>query len=374
MTGTANSCPLFPASGAVRIARPRLTIDLAAIAANWRALDALSAPAVETAAVVKADAYGLGVDRVAPALAAAGATSFFVAIAEEGVALRRALGPGPAIHVFAGLMPGDAPLFAESDLIPCLNSASQLVDAAEHLSRRPVGLQIDSGMNRLGLSPAELAACAGLLPRLAPVLAISHLACADEPAHPLNRRQLAAFAARAAALPGVRLSLAATGGILLGPDFHLALTRPGIGLYGGLPFAEARPAVTLSLPVIQVREVPAGETVGYGAAWTAPRPSRIAVVESGYADGLLRSLAAGAVSLYAGETPCPLVGRVSMDLLTADVTGLAEVPDHLEILNARQTVDDLARAAGTIGYEILTSLGPRFDRVYKERPQPPDPA
>ena len=131
MTGTANSCPLFPASGAVRIARPRLTIDLAAIAANWRALDALSAPAVETAAVVKADAYGLGVAPVAPALAAAGATSFFVAIAEEGVALRRALGPGPAIHVFAGLMPGDAPLFRAPDLIPCLNSAAQLVDAAD---------------------------------------------------------------------------------------------------------------------------------------------------------------------------------------------------------------------------------------------------
>ena len=360
------------------MARPRLTVDLDAIVANWRALDALSSPAVETAAVVKADAYGLGAGEVAPALAAAGVATFCVAIAEEGAALRAAIGPGPAIHVFAGLMPGDAPLFRDHGLIPCLNSAAQVADAARHLAGRPVGLQIDSGMNRLGLSPAELEACADLLPRLAPVLAISHLACADEPAHPLNRHQHDAFVSRSAVVPGIRRSLAATGGILLGPDYHFAMTRPGIGLYGGLPFTPAQPAVTLSLPVVQVREVPAGETVGYAAAWTAPRPSRIAVVESGYADGLLRALAAGPVSLYAGGAACPLVGRVSMDLLTVDVTHLSAVPSHLEILNASQTVDDLARAAGTIGYEILTSLGPRFERVYKKAPPPavesPDPA
>ena len=231
---------------------------------------------------------------------------------------------------------------------------------------RPCALQLDSGMNRLGLDAAELDAAADLLPRLAPVLAISHLACADAPDHPMNRRQAEAFAALAARLPGVRLSLAATGGILLGPDFHLGLTRPGVGLYGGLPFAAARPVVTLSLPVIQVRDLAPGEAVGYGAAWTAPRPARIATVDAGYADGLLRALGSGAVPLYAGETACPLVGRVSMDLITVDVSALAEVPDHLEILNARQTVDDLAAAAGTIGYEILTSLGPRYERVYKE--------
>jgi alanine racemase len=343
------------------------------VAANWRALDALSAPHVETAAVVKADAYGLGAARVAPALAAAGARTFFVAIAEEGAALREALGPGPAIHVFAGLMPGDGPLFRDFDLIPCLNSPAQIAEAARHLPGRPVTLQLDSGMNRLGLSATELDAAAGLLPRLAPILAISHLACADEPGHPLNRRQRDTFAARAARLAGVRLSLAATGGILLGPAFHFGLTRPGVGLYGGLPFAAARPAVTLALPVIQVREVPQGETVGYGAAWTARRPSRIAVLSAGYADGLLRALSGGAVALYAGATRCPLVGRVSMDLITANVTELAEVPSHLEILGARQTVDDLAAAAGTIGYEILTSLGARHARIYKGPPDPPDP-
>ena len=271
-------------------------------------------------------------------------------------------------------MPGDAPLFRDFDLVPCLNSPSQLADAARHLAGRPVTLQLDSGMNRLGLSATELAATAELLPRLAPVLAISHLACADTPDHPLNRRQAQAFAARAARLPGVRLSLAATGGILLGPEFHFGLTRPGIGLYGGLPFAAARPVVTLALPVIQVREVAAGETVGYGAAWTAPRPSRIAVLESGYADGLLRALASGGVALYAGTAACPLVGRVSMDLITADVTDLAEVPSHLEILNARQTVDDLATAAGTIGYENPDQPWRAPCPRLQGGPDPPDPA
>ncbi len=348
------------------IARATLTIDLDAVAANWRALDALSAPAVETAAVVKADAYGLGAARVAPALAAAGARSFFVALAEEGAALRAALGPAPTIYVFAGLMSGDAPLMRDFDLIPCLNSATQMADFARDLPGRPCALQLDSGMNRLGLEPAELAAAAPLIPRLAPVLAISHLACADAPDHPMNRRQAEAFAAFAPHLPGVRLSLAATGGILLGPDFHLALTRPGIGLYGGLPFAAARPAVTLALPVIQVRDVAAGETVGYGAAWTAPRPSRIATVSAGYADGLPRALADGRLSLFAGGTSVPVVGRVSMDLVTVDVSALPDMPSSLEIINDIQGVDTVARAAGTIGYEILTSFGHRYDRVYKE--------
>jgi alanine racemase len=236
---------------------------------------------------------------------------------------------------------------------------------ARDLPGRPCALQLDSGMNRLGLEPAELAASAHLLPRLAPVLAISHLACADTPDHPMNRAQAAAFADLAARLPGVRLSLAATGGILLGPDFHFGLTRPGVGLYGGQPFAAARPVVTLALPVVQVRDVAPGEAVGYGAAWTATRPARIATVAAGYADGLLRALGQGGVQLHAGGVPCPLVGRVSMDLITIDVSALPEVPDHLEILNASQTVDILATAAGTIGYEILTSLGHRYDRVYK---------
>jgi len=356
------------------MARARLTIDLDAVAANWHALDALSAASVETAAVLKADAYGLGIDAVAPALARAGARSFFVALAEEGAALRELLGSGPAIHVFAGLMPGDAGLVRAYDLVPCLDSAAQMREFARLLPGRPCALQLDSGMNRLGLEPAELAAAADLLPRLAPVLAISHLACADEPQHPMNAAQRAAFVEAAALLPGVRLSLAATGGILLGPGFHFGLVRPGIGLYGGLPFAAARPVVSLALPVIQVRDVAAGEAVGYGAAWVAGRPSRIATVAAGYADGLSRALGGGGLALWAGTTPCPIVGRVSMDLITADVTGLPRVPDSLDILGGRQTVDTLAAAAGTIGYEILTSLGARYERVYKGSARAPGAA
>jgi alanine racemase len=250
--------------------------------------------------------------------------------------------------------------------VPCLGTPAQLRDFAAALPGRPCAVQVDTGINRLGLAPADVAALAGLLGRLSPVLAVSHLACADEPGHPANARQADAFAAVAAHLPGVRLSLAATGGILLGRRFHHDLTRPGIGLYGGLPFAGARPAVALALPVLQVRDVAAGESVGYGAGWTAPRPSRIAVLGAGYADGLMRALAGGGVRVFGGGRACPLVGRVSMDLVTADVTGLPEVPDHLEILNARQTIDHLAGAAGTIGYEVLTRLGGRAERVYKE--------
>lgn len=350
------------------MARPRLVIDLDAVAANWCALDALSAPAVETAAVVKADAYGLGAAAVAPALAAAGARTFFVATAEEGAALRAILGPGPMILDFGGLMRGDAGLIREASLVPCLDSRGQVEEFARRLPGHPFALQLNSGMNRLGLDAADLDAVAGL--GRAPVLTMSHLACADDPAHPMNEAQAGRFAALAATLPGARLSLAATGGILLGPRFHFDLVRPGVGLYGGLPFAAARPVVSLALPVIQVRELPPGEPVGYGAAWTTGRPSRVATVAAGYADGLHRAIGRGAIRLFAGQVPCPLVGRVSMDLITVDVTDVPEVPDALTILDARQTVDDLATAAGTIGYEILTSLGARYERVYKGAPPP----
>ena len=336
-----------------------LTIDLSAITANWRALDAKSAG--ETGAVVKADAYGLGVAPVAKALHKAGAQTFFVALASEGVALREAIGAGPRIFVFSGYMKGDGAAFAKHDLIPLLNSAEQVsrfvADGA-----KACGLQLDSGMNRLGMEAAELAGIALQIPALAPQLVMSHLACADDPLHPMNAAQLAAFHTMTLAL-AVPKSIAATGGILLGAPYHFNLTRPGIGLYGGEPFGEARPVVTLELPVIQTRTVLPGEGVGYGMTWIAKRPSTIATVAAGYADGLIRAMGGKAV-LYAGDTPCPVVGRVSMDLITVDVTDLGEVPAALEILNATQTVDVLAGAAGTIGYEILTSLGGRYTRRY----------
>ncbi|WP_111429062.1 alanine racemase [Rhodobacteraceae bacterium DSL-40] len=347
------------------MARARLSIDLDAINENWRALDARSGPEVETAAVLKADAYGLGITRVAPALAAAGVRTFFVALAEEGAELREVLGLEAEIFVLSGLMPGDAALCREFVLAPCLNSVEQIKEFAAALSGGPCAVQIDSGMNRLGLEPADFIARSPEIAGFAPRLVLSHLACSDLPAHPLNTEQMRVFGAATAALAGTRRSLAATGGILLGGDYHYDLVRPGIGLFGGLPFLEAGPVVSLALPVIQVRDVMPGEVVGYGAHWMAPVPSRVATVAAGYADGLIRAIGNGNVHLYAGKTACPMIGRVSMDLITVDVSALDEVPDHLEILNGHQGIDDLAQAAGTIGYEFLTSLGDRYERAYK---------
>jgi alanine racemase len=336
-----------------------LQIDLEALAANWRALDAMTG--CETAAVVKADGYGLGAARVATRLAKEGVRRFFVAVAEEGATLRKALGEGPEINVFSGHMQGDADVIADARLTPMLNSAEQLARHRDTLPGAPYGIQLDSGMNRLGMEPADWAALRAEAEDGPITLVMSHLACADEPDHPANAAQLKAFNEMTEGARAPR-SLAATGGILLGPDYHFDLTRPGIGLYGGLPFTEATPVVRLSLPVIQTRDLAPGETVGYGCTFTATRPTKIATVSAGYADGLIRA-ASNRATLWAGDTPCPLAGRVSMDLLTVDVTNLSAVPDTLDILGPHQTVDTLADAAGTIGYEILTSLGPRYSRA-----------
>lgn len=340
-----------------------LTIDLGAIAANWRALDAKTDASVETAAVVKADAYGLGVTQVSQALHRAGARTFFVALACEGVDVRKAVGAHATIYVFSGYMKGDEASFADHDLIPLMNRFEQLLRYKENAPLAAYGLQLDSGMNRLGMELLELTATMRHLPDLSPQLVISHLACADEPDHPQNTQQYTAFTTMCESLPMPNKSLSATGGILLGDNFHMDMVRPGIGLYGGEPFTDARAVVTLSLPIIQTRSVLTGETVGYGAAWKAERPSIIATVAGGYADGLIRAMGSDA-SLYAGEIACPVVGRVSMDLITVDVTDLEDIPEALEILNDVQTVDVLAKAAGTIGYEILTSLGGRYERKY----------
>jgi alanine racemase len=336
-----------------------LQIDLDALAANWRALDSMTN--CETAAVVKADGYGLGAGQVAGRLAQAGARRFFVAVAEEGVALRQALGEGPEISVFSGHMAGDTDAIRDARLTPMLNSAEQFARHRAALPEAPYGIQLDSGMNRLGMEPADWAAARAGAEAGPLTLVMSHLACADEPDHPANAAQLRTFREMTAGARAPR-SLAATGGILLGPDYHFDLTRPGIGLYGGLPFAEATPVVRLSLPVIQTRDLAPGETVGYGCSFTATRPTKIATVSAGYADGLIRA-ASNRATLWAGDAPCPLAGRVSMDLLTVDVTELDTVPDALDILGPHQGVDTLAEAAGTIGYEILTSLGPRYTRT-----------
>lgn len=348
------------------MATATLTIDLDAIAANWRALDRMTGPGVQTAAVVKADAYGLGVTRVVRALAATGARRFFVAAAEEGAAVRQALGPGPQIAVLSGHMAGDTEMIHDLDLTPMLNSLEQITRHLESLPGHAFGVQLDTGMNRLGVEMLEWQAVAPILVDAGPELLMSHLACADEPDHPLNEVQLKCFHEMTDGT-GLPRSLAATGGILLGPRFHFDLTRPGVGLYGGRPHDAALPVVTLALPVIQTREVAPGEAVGYGCTWVAERPSIIATVAAGYADGLPRTLSNRA-QLWDGDIACPLVGRVSMDMITVDITDLPEVPRELDILGPNQPVDVLADIAGTIGYELLTAIGARYTRRYQERP------
>lgn len=339
----------------------RLTIDLDALATNWRDLNARTG--VETAAVVKANGYGLGVADVARALRKEGVRQFFVAVAEEGVILRKALGKGARINILSGHMAGDTPLLRDAELTPILNSIDQMVRHVEALPGHAFGIQLDTGMNRLGLEDAEWTALRDLALAQSPTLVMSHLACADEPDHAMNARQLKRFTEMTQGIDAPR-SLAATGGILLGPDYHFDLTRPGIGLYGGLPFVDARPVITLDIPVIQVRDVAPGETVGYANAWTARSPSRIATIAAGYADGIIRAMGPKA-HLHVGSSAVPVVGRISMDLIGVDVTGLAAEPETLQLIGPHQSVDTVAEFAGTIGYEILTSLGDRYSRTYR---------
>ncbi|KIN72949.1 alanine racemase [Sulfitobacter guttiformis] len=339
-----------------------LTIDLNAIVANWHALAKLAQ--VEAGAVIKADAYGLGVDRVGRHLAAAGARQFFVAVAEEGVALRRAIGSGPSISVFSGHMAGDADMIAGANLTPLINSVDQMLHHVESLPGHPFGLQLDTGMNRLGMEPAEWSALRDIALAQNPTLLMSHLACADERDHPMNEQQRMVFEDMTEGLDIPR-SLSATGGTLLGEAYHYDMVRPGIGLYGGLPFVDAVPVVTLDLPVVQVRDVLAGETVGYANAWSAKVNSRIATVSGGYADGLLRAMGPNA-KFHHNDIAVPVVGRISMDLITVDVTALPQAPSSLQLIGMNQSVDTAADFAGTIGYEILTSLGSRYKRVWLE--------
>ena len=332
------------------------------IRANWRALGALSAGV--TGAVVKANGYGLDAARVSRALAQEGARHFFVAVAEEGAVVRRALGPGPKIYVFSGHMENDTSLIRDHQLTPMINSVDQLLRHVDAMPDVEFGVQLDSGMNRLGMEPSEWRAVRDLVLRLKPEILMSHLACADDPQHIMNGQQLREFRDMTDGL-NVPRSLAATGGILLGNSYHFELTRPGIGLYGGAPFETAQPVVTVDIPVIQVREVDTGETVGYSNTWTAPTPRKIATVSAGYADGIMRVLGPN-LSLYSDRVACPVVGRISMDLIGVDITLLADTPSSLQLLNTMQSIDDLASAADTIGYEVLTSLGSRYQRRYKE--------
>ena len=342
----------------------RLTIDLDALAANYAAL-CRCAGGAEAAAVVKADGYGLGAAEVARRLWNEGARTFVVARLAEGVSLRLALEERPAdILVLDGLL-APAADYVEQGLTPVLNSLDQ---GLRWLASDATGgaLQFDTGMSRLGVSPGEAAALAA--EGLAPTLVMSHLACASEPAHPMNARQLAAFREARALFPAARASLANSAGVFLGVDYHFDLIRPGFALYGGGSLlggdpVELRPVVHLSAPVLQVRGLKAGDAVGYGADWIARRPSRIAIVAAGYADGLLRAAALGGYRLGDGS---PVVGRISMDMLAIDVTDAPDVEagQDIELFGETASLNDLAAAAGTIPYEILTRISSRAERRY----------
>ena len=353
-----------------------LTIDLQALASNYRLIRS-TAPDAECGASIKADAYGLGVGKVAETLAEAGCRIFFVAHLDEGTALRRQL-PAAEIHVLNGIPSGTERLFAEHRLIPVLNSLGEIAAWAEfgraNGARFAADVHVDTGMSRLGLPPDEIAAVAGDPGRLADievVLVMSHLACADEPEHALNRRQLEAFRAARAALPMGRASLANSSGVFLGPEYHFDLVRTGAALYGIAP-APGRPnpmaqVVRLQGKILQVRLVDSPQTVGYGASHRVTRRARIATVAVGYGDGFPRSTGNSAVAVL-GDFRVPIVGRVSMDLLTIDVSdapdAMARVGALVDLIGPHNPLDEVARDAGTIGYEVLTRLGPRYHRRY----------
>lgn len=357
-----------------------LTIDLGALVKNWRALGRISATAL-TGAVVKANAYGLGIDACAPALAQAGAQFFFVATPDEGFALRQVV-PNAHIFVFNGLYPNAAEFYLANRLMPVLNSVPMLEEwlgvCTAHNEAFPAALHFDTGMNRLGIRLRETAQVRDMLADFGylPQMVMSHLACADQSHHEKNRTQLALFQTVLAQFSGIPASLANSAGVMSNRDYHFQMVRPGIALYGGRAVSgrpnPMAPVVTLEVPVLQVRHAGTGETVGYGAAQTIHRETKLAILALGYADGFLRALSStssksGGKAAFGGRV-LPIVGRVSMDLIAVDVTDLGDAApkpgDMVEVLGPNVGIDDQADAAGTIGYEILTSLKGRYSRSY----------
>lgn len=361
-------------------AAAQLTIDLGALSDNYLSLAARAAPAT-TAAVVKADAYGLGVGPVAQALVRSGCANFFVATLAEALDLRGLIGPEPKVYVLNGLHAGSERECAEAGIVPVLNTLGQArrweVFAADCGERLAAAIQIDSGMSRLGLSAGEVAILSrdrAFFASVALDLVMSHLACADTPDHEANLRQTRAFEALADQLPPAPRSLANSGGIFLGEPFRNDLVRAGVSLYGGEPnvrgFAPMRPVVSLQAKVLQLRDIEQGQGVGYGLTYTPEGPATLATIGVGYADGWPRSLSNRGAAYFAGAR-LPIVGRVSMDSLTLDVTALSRLGvrlaegDQVELLGERQSLEDVADQAGTIAYEILTSLGRRYYRRYR---------
>ncbi|MBX3597856.1 MAG: alanine racemase [Rhizobiaceae bacterium] len=354
-----------------------LTIDLGAVRENYRRLRKILG-AVDCGGVVKADAYGLGAAKVAKALQAEGCTNFFVAHINEGLKLRAELGADPAIYVLNGLPPGSEGEASAAGLFPVLNSTEQLAAwraNARKLGRRLAGvLQVDSGMSRMGLAPSEVEQIANdpdAFEGVDIVLVMSHLACADEPEHPANELQRQSFEQLRAKLPAAPASFANSSGVFLGKPFHFDIARPGVALYGVNPTPgkpnPMQPVVRLDAKVVQTREVGDGVGIGYGHAARARLNMRLATVSLGYADGWHRN-ASGAAWFKGARLP--FAGRVSMDSIILDISALEPdalvAGDLVEFIGPNQSVDDVAGYAGTIGYEILTDLGDRFERIYKD--------
>ncbi len=365
-----------------------ITVDLGAITRNWKALDTISGKAL-TGAVVKADAYGLGIRAVSRTLYKAGARFFFVATPDEGVALRAAL---PQAHIFVldGLVPRTAPDYAAHGLMPVLASMGQLTEWLDFCLGRgeasPAALHFDTGFNRVGfrLKEAELVKREIEQTRFEPQMIMSHLACADQPSHEMTRKQNGLFQGLLNLFPDIPASLANSAALMTSKDYHYQLVRPGIAAFGGRavngrpnPMA---PVVRLEVPILQIKEARVGETVGYGAQYRLRRDTRLAIIAIGYADGFFRSLSGiggqmgGKVALNGALAP--VLGRISMDMTAVDITdvpGFVQPGDLVEVLGETVTVDDIADAARTIGYEVLTALKGRFPRQYANVPDGVDP-
>jgi alanine racemase len=368
-------------AAALAAANGILTVDLDALVANWRKLEKTAVPA-ECAGVIKANAYGCGAEPVARALAAAGCKTFFVATVEEARVARAAV-PSATIYVLNGLFQNTGDAYAKIDCKPVIGDLNELAEWDVFCRRSGwyggAAIHIDTGMNRLGLTITE---AQGLIPRINAgdhgiTLVMSHLVSAEYLNSPVNARQLSAFREIASLFSGVPASLANSSGIFLGAPFQFDLVRPGAALYGVNPTPEAdnpmQPVVDLRARIVQIRNIDRGDTVGYGGTWTARRPTKLAIVSTGYADGYFRAASAndgtrGAEVVVAGKR-CPIAGRISMDLIAVDITDLpanaARRGHMVTLIGEGVTVDELAHHFGTIGYEVMTSLGQRYARVYK---------
>lgn len=337
----------------------RLTVDLGALAANYKLFQSKVGETCSVAGVVKANAYGLGVKKIVPLLDKLGCPFFFVATLDEAFQVRD-LTQKP-VAVLGGLMTGAEDDYLAHDIIPVMNSPEEI---RRGTYQGPAIWHIDTGMNRLGIRPEELDDLTG-----DPILLMSHFACADDVDHPLTKLQGKAFADIKQKFPHAKASLCNSSGLFRHPEWNYDMVRPGMALYGLNPTPETRnpmrQTVTLETRILQIHEGRAGESVGYSATHTLTKDTRIGIVGLGYADGFLRS-GSNKVTLYANGTPCPVLGRISMDLTAIDLGQSTPTPsDWIEVLGPHQSPDQLAASCGTIGYEILTDLGPRHERIYK---------